>query len=187
MARPKSDDKRSAIMDAAIRIIATRGVSAPTALIAKEAGVSNGSLFTYFGTKAELLNQLYLELKTEMASATMGALPTEDIRSQMASAWFGWIRWAVSNPNKHRTLAHLAVSGEISEKSRESGNRSMAGIGRLLDQSRANGVMRDAPLALVAGVMGAVAETTVDYIIKDPANADAHCAVSFDAIWRMLH
>ena len=48
MARPKSDDKRDALVAAAARVIAAQGLSAPTAVIAKEAGVSNGSLFTYF-------------------------------------------------------------------------------------------------------------------------------------------
>ncbi|RYD40674.1 MAG: TetR/AcrR family transcriptional regulator, partial [Verrucomicrobiaceae bacterium] len=52
MARPKSNDKRAAIMDAAVRVIVAQGLSAPTATIAKEAGISNGSLFTYFETKA---------------------------------------------------------------------------------------------------------------------------------------
>jgi hypothetical protein len=56
MARSKSDDRRSAIMSAAIRVIASQGLGAATATIAKEAGVSNGSLFTYFETKADLLN-----------------------------------------------------------------------------------------------------------------------------------
>ena len=56
MARPKSDDKRDAILAAATRVIAAQGLSAPTAAIAKEAGVSNGSLFTYFETKADLLS-----------------------------------------------------------------------------------------------------------------------------------
>jgi AcrR family transcriptional regulator len=53
MARPKSEDKRNAIMAAAIRVIAAQGLAAPTATIAKEAGVANGSLFNYFETKAD--------------------------------------------------------------------------------------------------------------------------------------
>jgi AcrR family transcriptional regulator len=65
MARPRSEDKRDAIMSAAIKAIAVQGLSAPTSLIAKEAGVSNGSLFTYFETKADLLNQLYCELRAD--------------------------------------------------------------------------------------------------------------------------
>ena len=77
MPRPKSDEKRSAILEAATRIIVMQGLSAPTAGIAKEAGVANGSLFTYFGTKTDLFNQLYLELKTEMASAAMKDLPMD--------------------------------------------------------------------------------------------------------------
>ena len=128
MARPKSDDRRNAILAAAIRIIASQGLSAPTALIAKEAGVSNGSLFTYFDTKADLLNQLYVELKTETAFAALNALRNgEDVRSQMAHIWSGSLRWATSNPDKRRTLAYLTVSGEITEKSHQIGGQAMAG------------------------------------------------------------
>src|SRR4051812_46570140 len=105
MARPRSDEKRSAIMSAAIRVIAAQGLGAPTATIAKEAGVSNGSLFTYFATKADLLNQLYIELKLEMAAAGLDGLPTaSDIRTQALHMWSHWLRWAISSPEKRRTL-----------------------------------------------------------------------------------
>jgi AcrR family transcriptional regulator len=55
-------------MEAATRVIVAQGLSAPTAGIAREAGVGNGSFFTYFDTKVDLFNQLYLELKTDVAS-----------------------------------------------------------------------------------------------------------------------
>src|SRR6202789_677444 len=113
MARPKSDDKRDAIMAAAIRVIAAQGLSAPTAVIAREAGISNGSLFTYFETKADLFNQLYLELKSGMAAATLEGIPTDDIRKQTFHVWSNWMDWATSNPEKRRALAQLNVSDEI--------------------------------------------------------------------------
>jgi AcrR family transcriptional regulator len=69
--RPKSDEKRSVILQETTRVIVMQGLSAPTMVIAKEAGVANGSLFTYFATKTDLFNQLYLELKMEMASGAM--------------------------------------------------------------------------------------------------------------------
>ena len=65
-------------MEAATRVIVTQGLSAPTATIAQEAGVSNGSLFTYFETKANLFNQLYLDLKTGMAAAALEGFPAGD-------------------------------------------------------------------------------------------------------------
>ena len=187
MARPKSEDKRDAIMAAAIRVIAAQGLSAPTAVIAREAGVSNGSLFTYFETKAELLNELYRELKAEMATAALDGLPAErEIREQALHMWSHWLRWATSYPDKRRTLAHLGVSDDITEASREAGHRTMAGIARLLERSRQNGPMRDASLALVVTLMNAMAEATIDFMIHDPANADRHSMTAFDAMWRMV-
>ena len=38
--------------------------------------------------------------------------------------------------------------------------------------------MRDAPLALVMTVMSGVADATMDFMLHDPANADAHCATA---------
>src|SRR5580704_19077906 len=131
MARPKSEDKRDALMAAATRVIAAQGLSAPTAVIAREAGVSNGSLFTYFETKAELLNQLYGELKAETAAAALDGLPAgREIREQVRHMWSHWLRWATSYPDKRRTLAHLGVSDDITAESREAGHRTMAGIAR---------------------------------------------------------
>jgi AcrR family transcriptional regulator len=187
MARPRSDERRGAIMSAAIRVIAVEGLGAATATIAKEASVSNGSLFTYFETKTDLLNQLYVELKTEMASAALDGLPTEgDIREQMLHVWAHSLRWATSCPQKRRTLAHLGVSDDITMESHQIASRAMAGVAKLLERSRENGPMRDAPLGFVAALMNALAEATIDFIIRDPANADKHGAAGFEALWRIV-
>ena len=187
MARPRSDDRRNAIMAAAIRVIASQGLGAATATIAKEARVSNGSLFTYFGTKADLLNQLYVEIKTEMAAVALDGLPTEsDIRERAFHMWSHWLRWATSCPEKRRTLAHLLVSDDITSESHQTAHDAFAGIRKLLEQSRKNGPMRDAPLEFVAAMMSALADATIDFMIHDPANTDKHCVAAFDAFWRMI-
>src|SRR5271154_2008263 len=101
-------------MAAATRVIVAQGLSAPTAVIAQEAGVSNGSLFTYFETKAELFNQLYLELKADMASAALQGVPAKAaLRAQYFHVWSNWMHWAVANPEKRRALAQLALSEDI--------------------------------------------------------------------------
>lgn len=187
MARPKSEDRRSAIVAAAARVIAAHGLEASTAAIAKEAQVSNGSLFTYFATKTDLLNQLYVELKLEMAAASMdGLLEDDDAREQMSRLWAQRLRWAASCPDKHKALAHLLVSDEITPESREIGRRSMAGITTLLERTHRHGPMRGASMVFVMAIIGAVANVTVDFMIQDPANAEMHCQTGFEAIWRTL-
>jgi AcrR family transcriptional regulator len=67
MARVKSHEKRAAILrGAAAHEIVKSRLGAPTAKIARRAGVAAGTLFTYFATKEELLNELYLDLKGEV-------------------------------------------------------------------------------------------------------------------------
>jgi AcrR family transcriptional regulator len=174
-------------MAAAIRVIASQGLGAATATIAKEAAVSNGSLFTYFETKADLMNQLYIELKAEMAAAAIDGLPNEsDFREQVRYMWRNWLRWATAYPEKHRTLAHLQVSDDITRESHQTASEKMAGIRKLLERSRENGAMRDAPLEFMVALMSALADTTIDFMIQDPANADKNCMAGFDALWRMV-
>ena len=187
MARPRSDDKRSAIMAAATRVVASQGLGAPTATIAREAGVSNGSLFTYFATKADLLNQLYMELKAEMAAAALSGLPAGgDIRAQTLHMWSHWLRWATSCPEKRRTLALLDASDDITPESRQTGHQTMAGIAELLERCRERGPLRDAPLGFVVALMSALADATTDCMIRDPAEADRHGAAGFEAMWRVV-
>lgn len=174
-------------MAAATRVIAAQGLSAPTAVIAREAGVSNGSLFTYFETKADLFSQLYLELKTGMAAASLEGLPAKaPLREQFSRMWSNWMRWATSNPGKRRALALLSVSDDIDQESRDASHKAMADVAELLERARAGGPMRDASMGFVSGLMNALAEATMDFMVNDPANADEHCRAGFGALCRML-
>jgi AcrR family transcriptional regulator len=187
MARPKSEDKRDALIAAATRVIVAQGLSAPTAVIAREAGVSNGSLFTYFETKADLFNQLYLELKTGMAIASLDGFSTEaPVREQFSRMWSNWTRWATSNPDKRRALALLSVSDDIAQQTRVASHQAMAEVEGMLERVRARGPMQDAPSEFVGEIMNSLAETTMDFMINDPANADENSRVGFDALCRML-
>ena len=174
-------------MAAAARIIVAQGLSAPTAMIAQEAGVANGTLFTYFKTKTDLFNQLYLELKAEMVSAALKGFPAgAELRGQLFHVWSNWMGWAVSNFDKRRAWAQLNVSDQITPASREAGHKTMADIGELLERSRANGPLRNAPMGFVVAILNSLADATMDFMIQDPGNAKKHCKVGFDALWRVI-
>ncbi len=188
MARPRSNDKRNAIMDAAARVIVKQGLSAPTATIAKEAGISNGSLFTYFATKADLFNQLYLEIKAEMAAASLDRFPMEAaLRKQVLHVWSTSMEWGTSNPEKRSALAQLIVSDQITPETRVAGLKIMAGFEDLIEQIRIGGSLRNAPKSFIAAILNALAETTMDFMINDPAHAKKHCMVGFETFWRAVN
>ena len=187
MIRRKSEERRTAILSAATRVIAEQGLGAATAAIAKEAGVSNGSLFLYFDTKATLYNELYVALKTEMGTVAVDGLPAAgDSREQVLHLWTHWLRWATRFPEKRRALAHLDVSGEITAESHQNVSGALSGIADLLERSRANGPMREAPLGFVLTLTSAIAEATIDAMLRDPDQADTYAQTAFNAVWRIL-
>ncbi|HEY3599152.1 MAG TPA: TetR/AcrR family transcriptional regulator [Paraburkholderia sp.] len=187
MARPRSEDKRNAILAAAIQVIAEQGIGAPTARIAKLAGAAEGTLFTYFDTKDDLLNQLYLEIKAELREVMMTQYPKAgSLQARARHVWQKYVDWGVAQPEKRRTMAQLTVSGRISEQAKTAGMQAFADVNLLVQESITKGVLRDHPPAFVSAIMGSLAETTMDFMARDPAHADRYRNSGFDAFWRAI-
>src|ERR1700678_906370 len=105
MARPKSEDKRNAILSAATQVFAERGLSAATSAISSAAGVAEGTLFTYFKTKDDLINALYREIKLELADAMMSDFPRKkNIRTKLRHVWDRYVNWGIANPRQRKVL-----------------------------------------------------------------------------------
>ena len=80
----------------------------------------------------------------------------------------------------------LGVSDEITPTSRVAAQRILAVSAELLEQPRAKGPMRNAPIGFVVAIMNSLAEATMDYVVLDPTNSKKHCEVGFDTPWRVM-
>ncbi|MDG3442364.1 TetR/AcrR family transcriptional regulator [Nitrospirillum amazonense] len=187
MARPKSEEKRDAILAAAVQVIADQGLGAPTARIASLAGVAEGTLFTYFATKDLLLNQLYLALKAELRDAMMAAYPADGpLRDRVRHIWDRYVDWGVRGPAKRRAMAQLMVSDRLTPETRALGSEGFARIDGVVREGVAQGLMRDQPPDFVAAILTSLAETTMDFILRQPDSAERYRAAGFDALWNAL-
>jgi AcrR family transcriptional regulator len=184
MARPRSEDKRAAILSAATALVAGQGTGAPTARIAQQAGVAEGTLFTYFGNKDDLLNQLYLEIKADLRDAMMAEYPAAgSVAARVRHVWDRYIDWGVAFPAKRKAMSQLSVSDRITEASSKAGREAFHKIEALMHESLACGARKDQPPAFVAAIMEALADTTMHFIAREPAQADHYKRIGFDAFW----
>lgn len=87
MARPKSEDKKQALLEAATAAFAQSGIAASTSAIARSAGVAEGTLFRYFATKDELLNELYLAIKLRLVRMMIAGLDPDETRRQVKESF----------------------------------------------------------------------------------------------------
>lgn len=63
----QKENTRQKIMETAYRIYSQQGFAATTALIAREAGVSHGTIFTHFQSLSELLEELIRNFGSSLA------------------------------------------------------------------------------------------------------------------------
>lgn len=186
MARPRSGDKQKAILDAALRICAERGIGgAPTSAISKAAGIAEGSLFTYFKTKDELLNQLYATLRREF-SLHLGDLSREaDAQTRLKFIWDRFLELGAKEPAQLKVLAQLRASGRLL-RDNETPNFVQAELLRATAEASEGTEMSRVPPEYLVLMFRAQAEITVEFINAHPEAAQLCRETGFKMLWNGL-
>ena len=185
MARPLSEDKREAILGSAAELVAALGTGAPTAKIARGAGVAEGTLFTYFPDKDALLEALFLDIEGELAAAlTVASAGTP--RERMRLMWDRVIDWSAANPARMKALKQLKVSDRIGAECRHRGERLFADFKAVLEQAMAGHAGEALSTDYVGALLNAVAEITLEFIAREPGRYDHHRALGFETFWKAI-
>jgi AcrR family transcriptional regulator len=184
VARPLSEEKRHAILAAAAALIAEQGVSGPVAKIAKQAGVAEGTVFTYFADKNVLLNELYLWIKADLASVMTTGLPSaKSLKVRCRHVWDRYIEWGAGQPLQRKAMSQLTVSDRITAASKQEGGAAFREVSAMLDEILAASGADNQSAAFIAGIMESLAETTLSFIAREPAALEHYKQAGFDAFW----
>jgi len=186
MARPKSEDKRNAILEAATRLFAERGLTAaPTSEISKHAGVAEGTLFTYFKTKDDLINALYREIKLELADAMMSDFPRKkNVGTRLRHVWDRYVNWGIANPKQRKVLAQLTVSEVLTKESRDAGSAPFVEFQTMIRDATEQRVFRnDVPVELISKSLTVLVEATIDLTVSNPSKAKTYRDGGFQMFW----
>jgi AcrR family transcriptional regulator len=189
VARPKSEDKRNAILDAATRLFAERGLTAaPTSEISKQAGIAEGTLFTYFKTKDDLINALYREIKLELADAMMSDFPRKkNVRTRVRHVWDRYVNWGIANAKQRKVLAQLTVSEALTKESRDAGSAPFVELQAMIRAAIEQRVFRnDVPLELISKSLAALVEATIDLTVSNRSKAKQYRDSGFQMFWAAI-
>jgi AcrR family transcriptional regulator len=186
VARPKSEDKRNAILDAATRLFAERGLTAaPTSEISQQAGIAEGTLFTYFKTKDDLINALYRELKLELADAMMSDFPRKkNVGTRLRHVWDRWVNWGIASPKQRKVLAQLTVSEVLTKESKDAGSAPFVEFQIMIRDAIEQRIFRnDVPVELISKSLAALVEATIDLTVSNPSKANQYRESGFQMFW----
>ena len=187
MARPRSEDKKLALLEAATEAFAEAGIGASTALVARRAGVAEGTLFRYFPTKDDLYNELYLHLKHGFCQPLIAHLDRSgDPQSVTRYIWNSYIDWGLRNPLANQAMRQLAVSEKITPATKQTVTDMYPELHQLCEKSIAPVFLSTPYRAFGDALFFSLAQTTIDYASREPARADEFKTVGFEAMWRAL-
>jgi len=175
---PGGDDKRKAILDAAVRVFARQGYDAsPVGDVAKEAGVAYGLVYHYFGSKEAVLEAVFREQWGRLLAAVevaegMGQTAPEQLELVVKIVLRTWR----DDPDLVRLLVReITRSPHIQDELDEIG-QAFASLERIIRRGQEEGTFRAELDARLAAWMlyGALEEVLTGWVLgqlPDDANA----------------
>lgn len=184
MARPRSEDKRQALLEAAVGEFAVRGWTTPTSAISRAAGVAEGTLFTYFASKDVLLNELYRSLKLEAAGAMLAGYPHGGTaRDKFRHVWMAYLRFAGRHPLKCKVMGQLRVSDKLTPETRQAGNAAFVELLAEAEDCVRRKLVRQVPVHFIGAMFNGLAEATLAAMAEPDAAGIDYAAVGFEVFW----
>jgi len=191
MTTDTSDDKREAILGAALQLFAERGFHGTAVpAIAELAGVGAGTIYRYFESKEAIVNALYQRWKGALAAALVGDFPFEaPARAQLehfVSRAFGFAR---KHPLAFNFLELHHHAPYMDEESRAIERLVLEPARQFFEQHQRSKATRKLPAELLGAVIwgaivGLVKAAGLGYAELTPRAEKQAAEVLWDAIRR---
>jgi AcrR family transcriptional regulator len=111
-------DRRSSILDAALRLSAREGLNnLTTSAVSREAGIAAGTLFLYFDTKEALLNALYTELVRRRNAAILAGMEEALAGDRLRAYWYALAHWYLDDGDVPRVIQQCEASSVLTQDS----------------------------------------------------------------------
>ena len=187
MIRQLVPDKRENFLNAALKLFVANGVqNTSTATIAKEAGTASGTLFLYFPTKQDLINELILKIGREQSHYIKTLLePPLSARETFLTIWKGSIRWFLENMNAYEYIQQVRDTGLVEEAIVQETNKFFDYYYNAIQKGLEEGAIKPYPPDLIGGFLYQDIVAVMN-IIRSQSNSSKQeeiIQVGFDIFW----
>lgn len=184
-------DKQELILQAALKLFVEFGFhGTPTSKIAKEAGVSNGTLFHYFKTKDELVVALYVHIKTKLAICAHGTrVEGETIKATFKREFIAALLWAKDSPKEFLFTQQFMASPYYAMVSDEEIQKQTKNFMELMQEAIDARVLKPLPINLLFSLLSSHISGINQYLLISNLDSEKEhelINLSFELIWDMI-
>lgn len=155
MVRRLAADKRENFLRVALKLFVTGGVqNTSTAAIAKEAGTAAGTLFLYFPTKQDLINELVLQISNNQSDYMKTLLdPSLSVRDTFLTIWQGCIRWFLEHRDAFEYIRQVRDTGMVEEAIVQESGKSFIYFYNAIQKGLDEGALKPYPLEVIGAFL----------------------------------
>lgn len=176
--------KRAALLQAALALFAEQGLNgSSTALIAKRAGVANGTLFFHFTSKEDLIHALFQEIRSKIENRILETFHADEpIRERFLRTFAKLLRYLLENPQEFKFMEQYHYS-PLSK--RDNGTHAEEdALRNILVQAREQKLIKDAPLLFLEAVaFGPLASLAKEHANHGTPVDDEIIRLTIEACW----
>ena len=162
-------DKRDLILNATADLIAENGLqSSPMSMIAKVAGCGAGTIYRYFETKDELVQQLYVDLAEKMTQACLTGYDQDTcIKLRFQTFWENFYVYMRENPRDCGLMEQMSACPAIDDEFRDTSHSQLLDASfKIFEDGKREKIIKDLPnQTLKAFVYGSLATIAKKYNI----------------------
>lgn len=153
------EDKKQAILDAALRLISENGFHG-TAMskVAKEAGVSAGIIYHYFKNKDELIVEIYRAIKKELVRVLTAPLDgSRPLSLQIRNICKVSFMYHLKNPLITTFMQQFMMSPYYAMEIELEVREELDAISQLFEKGQEEMIIKDLPLPVIGSLISDVA------------------------------
>ncbi|GAA4154961.1 TetR/AcrR family transcriptional regulator [Chryseobacterium ginsenosidimutans] len=184
-------DKKQHLLDTALKLFVEFGFhGTPTAKIAKEAGLSSGTLFYFFSTKDELVTSLYVDIKGKMTAAIMDDIEGETSIKKLIEGYFKTpLFWALNNPIEFSFTVQFSNSPYLNQVAAKEIDLHIAPFLTILKRGVKEGTLKNIDPQLIFALVRGHTFSIHQYLAENPADLEKQSKIiaeSFLMLWEMI-
>ncbi len=180
---------RERLLEAARDLFTSRGYHATTTpVLAKHAGVAEGTIYRHFASKHVLLNAAYQDVQAWGVAATREVNEGPGQTSaRLGRLGLRWLTAAETDPARMRMLLSWRLEGELDAASRLAAQGCRQGIQQMIAVGKQEGTVRAGAVELWASVWLALVSSAVERVASREWTAGhPHALATVEAAWEAI-
>lgn len=181
-------EKKQHIMNTAAKLFSENGFqSTPTSKIAKESGVSVGTLFNAFESKEDIINSTYVYIKTKIKDYVIENFRvTESTEDNMRQVWKLMITYNVNNPIEFNYIEQYTHSPYVKKLTKEDLKQYLGGFENILKICITDINKHSKYSDFMKQVMSNLFKATTTYIMENDVDQEDFLNYSFELFHKKI-